>query len=174
ASGRIVGNLYVTGRDPSFHHEHAVMIARDLNNLGIRTVTGDLVVAQGFTMNFSWSARSSGALLYDTLDASLRSSEATRAWTYERTALKDLSSLQTVPSLTVMGEVSVGSVAPGAKLLLTHKSSKLRDVLKVLLCYSNNFMAERIGDSLGGRETVMRQLSTTLGIPPEEIQLASL
>lgn len=174
ATGQIVGNLYVTGRDPSFHHEHAVMIARDLNNLGIRTVTGDLIVAPGFTMNFSWSARTSGAQLHDTLDASLRTSEATRAWTYERTTLGDLSSLQTVPSLTIMGEINVGSVAPGAKLLLTHKSSKLRDVLKVLLCYSNNFMAERIGDSLGGPETVMRQLSTTLGIPAEEIQLASL
>ena len=173
-TGQIVGNLYVSGRDPSFHHEHGVMIARELNNLGIRTVTGNLIVGPGFTMNFSWSARNSGALLYDTLDASLRNSEATRAWTYERTALGDLASLQTVPSLSVMGEVTVGSVAPGARLLLTHKSSKLRDVLKVLLCYSNNFMAERIGDSLGGRETVMRQLSTTLGIPPGEIQFASL
>ena len=61
---------------------------------------------------------------------------------------------QTVPSVAVMGEVTVGSVAPGARLLLTHKSSKLTDMLKVLLCYSNNFMAERIGDSLGGRESV--------------------
>ena len=174
ATGQIVGNLYVTGRDPSFHHEHGVMIARELNNLGIRTVTGNLIVGPGFTMNFSWSARNSGALLYNTLDASLRPSEATRAWTYERTTLGDIASLQTVPSLSVMGEVSVGSVAPGATLLLTHKSSRLRDVLKVLLCYSNNFMAERIGDSLGGRETVMRQLSTTLGIPPAEMQLASL
>jgi len=174
ASGQIVGNLYVTGRDPSFHLEHGVMIARELNTLGIRTVTGDLIVAPGFTMNFSWSARTSGALLYDTLDASLRTTEAARAWTYERTALADVSSLQTVPSLAVMGEVSVGSVAPGARLLLTHKSSKLRDVLKVLLCYSNNFMAERIGESLGGKETVMRQLTTTLGIPLEEMQLGSL
>lgn len=173
-SGLITGNLYVTGRDPSFHHEHAVMIARQLNNLGIRSVTGDLIVAPGFTMNFSSSARASGESLYDTLDATRRSSEATRAWNYERTALGDLSSLQTVPSLTVMGEVSVGSAAPGAALLLTHKSSKLTDVLKVLLCYSNNFMAERIGDSLGGKEAVMRQLTTTLGIPPGEIQFASL
>ena len=173
-SGQITGNLYVTGRDPSFHHEHAVMIARQLNNLGIRSVTGDLIVAPGFTMNFSSSARASGESLYDTLDATRRSSEATRAWNYERTALGDLSSLQTVPSLTVMGEVSVGSAAPSAALLLTHKSSKLTDVLKVLLCYSNNFMAERIGDSLGGKEAVMRQLTTTLGIPPGEIQFASL
>jgi D-alanyl-D-alanine carboxypeptidase/D-alanyl-D-alanine-endopeptidase (penicillin-binding protein 4) len=174
ATGQLTGNLYVTGRDPSFHHEHAVMIARELNNLGIRTVTGNLIVGPLFTMNFSWSARASGGVLYDTLDSSLRSSEATNAWTYERTALADFSSLRAVPSLSVMGEVSVGNVAPNAKLLLTHKSSKLRDVLKVLLCYSNNFMAERLGDSLGGRETVMHQLSTTLGIPAEEIQLASL
>jgi D-alanyl-D-alanine carboxypeptidase/D-alanyl-D-alanine-endopeptidase (penicillin-binding protein 4) len=174
ATGTIQGNLYVTGRDPSFHHEHAVMIAKQLNNLGIRSVSGNLVVAPGFTMNFSSSARGSGESLYDTLDATLRSSEATRAWTYERTALGDVSSLQTVSSLSVMGEVSVGPVAPGARLLLTHKSSKLTDVLKVLLCYSNNFMAERIGDSLGGREAVMRQLVATLGIPPDELQLASL
>ena len=174
ASGQLLGNLYVTGRDPSFHHEHAVMIARQLNSLGIRSVTGNLIVAPGFTMNFNWSARSSGESLYDTLDATRRSSEATRAWTYERTALGDLSSLQTVPSLAVMGEVSVGSAAPGAKLLLTHRSSKLTDVLKVLLCYSNNFMAERIGDSLGGKDAVMRQLVTTFRIPPAELQFASL
>jgi len=174
ASGQITGNLYVTGRDPSFHHEHAVMIARQLNNLGIRTVTGNLIVAPGFTMNFNWSAAGSGEALYETLDAARRSSEATRAWTYERTALGDLSSLQTVPGVTVMVETSVGTAAPGASLLLTHKSAKLTDILKVLLCYSNNFMAERIGDSLGGRETVMRQLVTTLGIPAEEIQLATL
>ena len=173
-SGQIMGNLYVTGRDPSFHHEHAVMIAQQLNSLGIRSVTGNLIVAPGFTMNFNSSARTSGESLYDTLDATRRSSEATRAWNYERTALGDLSSLQTVPSLTVMGEVNVGSAAPGATLLLTHKSSKLTDVLKVLLCYSNNFMAERIGDSLGGKEAVMRQLVTTLGIPPGEIQFSSL
>lgn len=174
ASGALQGNLYVTGRDPSFHHEHAVMIARQLNSLGIRTVNGDLIVAPGFTMNFNGSARGSGKMLYDTLDATLRSSEATRAWTYERSLLGDQSSLQTIPSVAVMGEVGVGSVAPAATLLLTHKSSKLTDVLKVLLCYSNNFMAERIGDSLGGKESVERQLVNMLGIPAAEVQLASL
>jgi D-alanyl-D-alanine carboxypeptidase/D-alanyl-D-alanine-endopeptidase (penicillin-binding protein 4) len=174
ATGAIQGNLYVNGRDPSFHHEHAIMIALQLNSLGIRTVTGNLIVAPGFTMNFNWSARSSGNLLYDTLDAGRRSTEATNAWTYERSVLGDRTSLQTVPSVAVMGEVGVGSVAPAARLLLTHKSSKLTDVLKVLLCYSNNFMAERIGDSLGGRESVNRQVVSALGIPADEAQFASL
>ena len=150
------------------------MVARQLNGLGIRTVTGDLVIAPGFTMNFGSSARRSGEVLSDTLDATLRSSEATRSWTYERTTMGDHASLQTVPSVTVMGDVQIGSVPPAARLLLTHNSSKLTDVLKVLLCYSNNFMAERIGDSLGGTQSVRRRLINTLAIPPDEVQLASL
>ncbi|MEP6717791.1 MAG: D-alanyl-D-alanine carboxypeptidase [bacterium] len=173
-TGELSGNLYVTGRDPSFHYEHAIMIARQLNNFGIRSVSGDIVVAPGFTMNFSSSARRSGELLYDTLDASRRSGTATRAWMYERMILGDQLSLQTVPSVAVMGDVVVGSAAPAAKLLITHNSSKLVDVLKVLLCFSNNFMAERIGDSLGGSEAVRRRLIGLTGIPENEIQLASV
>jgi len=173
-TGELNGNLYVTGRDPSFHYEHAVMIARLLNNLGIRSISGHLVVAPGFTMNFSSSARRSGELLYDTLDASRRSGEATRAWMYERMALGDQSSLQTVPSVAVMGDVMVGSATAGAKLILTHNSSRLIDVLKVLLCYSNNFMAERIGDGLGGAQSVRRRIISLVGVAENEIQLSSV
>lgn len=174
ANGTLDGNLYISGRDPSFHDEHAVMIARQLNTLGIRTVTGNLVVAPGFTMNFNWSARRSGDQLYDTLDASLRSGEATRAWLYERTALGDQASLQTVPSVAVMGDVEVNPVAADAKLVLSEKSSKLVDILKVLLCYSNNFMAERLGDSVGGIQSVRMQLINSLGLPPGEFMISSL
>ncbi len=174
ATGQIQGDLYLTGRDPSFHFEHAVMIARQLNGMGIRSVTGNLVISPGFTMNFHGSALRSGEMLYDTLDATLRSAEATRAWLFERTTLGDQVSLQTVPSVAVMGDVQLGSVPPAARLLLTHKSSALTSVLKVLLCYSNNFMAERIGESLGGTESVERRLVKELGIAPEEVRLASL
>ncbi|MGH9969272.1 MAG: D-alanyl-D-alanine carboxypeptidase [Pyrinomonadaceae bacterium] len=173
-TGTINGNLYISGRDPSFHYEHGVMIARQLNALGIRVVTGNLVVAPGFTMNFSWSARRSGEQLYDTFDSTMRSGEATRAWLYERTALGDTDSLQTIPSVAVMGEVEVNPVAPNAKLLLSHKSSKLVDILKVLLCYSNNFMAERLGDSLGGIQAVRSQLIDSLHLSPDELRLSSL
>ena len=173
-TGKITGNLYISGRDPSFHYEHAIMIARELNRLGVKEVSGDLFVAPGFTMNFDSSAQRSGEQLYDTLDSTLRTSAATRAWNYERAVLKDHSSLEPVPSVAVMGGVDVSPVAPTAKLLLTHKSSKLVDILKVLLCYSNNFMAARIGESLGGTESVQQQLITRLGLGPTEIRLSSL
>jgi serine-type D-Ala-D-Ala carboxypeptidase/endopeptidase (penicillin-binding protein 4) len=172
-TGTVNGNLYISGRDPSFHYEHAVMIARQLNALGIRTVNGDLVIGPGFTMNFR-SARSSGAQLYETLDATLRSSAATRSWLYERGSLGDKASLASVPSVAVLGEVRVEPVASNAKLLLSHRSSRLVDILKVLLCYSNNFMAERIGDSIGGVQAVQRNLIETLGLTPDQLQMASL
>ena len=174
ATGVINGNLYISGRDPSFHYEHGVLLARELNKLGIKQVSGDLFVAPGFTMNFSASAKRSGERLYDTLDSTLRSAEALRAWNYERTLLNDHASLETLPSVAVMGGVDVAPVASSAKLLLTQRSSKLVDILKVLLCYSNNFMAERIGEALGGPESVRQQLTTQLGLGPDELRIASL
>lgn len=174
ATGVLTGNLYISGRDPSFHYEHAVLLARELNQLGIKQVSGDLIVAPGFTMNFGSSAKRSGERLYDTLDATRRQADAVRAWNYERTVLNDRASLETVPSVAVMGAVTVAPVTPSAKLLLTQRSSKLVDILKVLLCYSNNFMAERIGEALGGPESVRQQLTTQLGLGPDEIRISSL
>ncbi len=173
-TGTLNGNLYLSGRDPSLHYEHAVMIARELNSLGIKKITGNLVVSPSFTMNFNSVARSSGEQLHNTLDSTLRSAEATKAWIYERTALGDQANLESVPSVAVMGEVTVDSVSPSAKLLLTQKSSRLVDILKVLLCYSNNFMAERIGETLGGPDAVRQHLINSLGIAPGDLRISSL
>ncbi|HET7113804.1 MAG TPA: D-alanyl-D-alanine carboxypeptidase, partial [Pyrinomonadaceae bacterium] len=173
-TGLLTGNLYISGRDPSFHYEHAVLLARELNTIGIKQVSGDLIVAPGFTMNFSPSATRSGNQLYDTLDSTLRYAEAVRAWTYERTVLNDRAGLENVPSVAVMGDVLVSPVAPSAKLLLTQRSSPLVDILKVLLCYSNNFMADRIGEALGGPESVRQRLIAELQLAPEDLKISTL
>jgi serine-type D-Ala-D-Ala carboxypeptidase/endopeptidase (penicillin-binding protein 4) len=172
-NGTLNGDLIVCGSDPSFHYEHAVMLARELNDLGIRTVTGKLIVAPGFTMNFDWSAKHSGDEFRETVDAARRSESATRAWIDERTLVADNESLRSVPSVVITGEVQVGAAPAGAIPLFTHKSSKLVDVLKVMLCYSNNFMAERIGDSLGGPQRVRAVLVDKLKINPDEIVMSS-
>jgi len=132
------------------------------------------VIAPSFTMNFNSSARHSGDQIYDTLDSTQRPAEAVRAWNYERALMNDHTNLQAVPSVAVMGAVVVGPVPEGARLLLTQRSSRLVDILKVLLCYSNNFMAERIGESLGGPSAVKEQLTKLLQLSPDEIKLSSL
>jgi D-alanyl-D-alanine carboxypeptidase/D-alanyl-D-alanine-endopeptidase (penicillin-binding protein 4) len=173
ATGTITGDLIISGRDPSFHYEHAVAIARELNRLGVRTVTGDLIVPPKFTMNFGWSALRSGEIFYDTLDATRRPAAATRAWFDERLAHGDTAATQNIPSVAVMGAVYVAAVPQNARVLLTHRSSKLVDVLKVLLCYSNNFMAERLGDNLGGAAGVQNFLIRKVGLAPSDVRLAS-
>lgn len=173
STATLTGDLIVTGRDPSFHYEHAVMLARQLNDIGIRNITGNLVVAPGFTMNFDWSAKRSGDEFRNTLDAARRSGNATRAWLDERMILADNLSLNSVPSVVLNGEVQINSAPAGATALLTHKSSKLVDVLKALLCYSNNFMAERIGDTLGGPQNVSAAITNRLKLSPDEVALSS-
>jgi len=173
ATGTITGDLIVSGRDPSMHYEHAVIIARELNRQGIRTVTGDLIVAPRFTMNFNSSSLRSGERFYDTLDATRRPVAATRAWYDNRQAASDYQTLQSQPSVAVMGAVYTDAVPAGARLLLTHRSSTLVDVLKVLLCYSNNFMAERLGDGLGGAAGLRRFLVNEVDITSGDVRVAS-
>jgi D-alanyl-D-alanine carboxypeptidase/D-alanyl-D-alanine-endopeptidase (penicillin-binding protein 4) len=172
-TGTITGDLVVSGRDPSFHDEHAVAVARELNQLGIRTVNGDLIVAPKFTLNFSPSALRSGERFYDSLDVTRRPAAAARAWSDSRVALSDAEGLRAIPSVAVMGAVYVGAAPQGARIVLTHQSPPLVDILKALLCYSNNFMSERLGDALGGPQGLERFLATELKIPAGEFRLAS-
>src|SRR5215208_5352093 len=134
ATGTVNGDLIVSGRDPSFHDEHAVAVARELNQLGIKTVTGDLVVAPRFTMNFSGSSQRSGERLYDTLDSTRRPAAASKAWTDSRFAMNDAEALRSTPSVAVMGAVYVDAVPKGARAISPHYSPAPVDVLKVLLC----------------------------------------
>jgi len=173
ATSTLNGDLIVAGRDPSFHYEHAVTLARELNELGIRTISGKLIVSPGFTMNFDWATARSGEQLRDTLDTTRRSTAAMQAWTDERKLVGDVAGLRTVPSVAVIGTVAVGVAPPEASALLTHKSSKLVDILKVLLCYSNNFMAERIGDTVGGPQAVRAMMLEKLKINADEFFISS-
>lgn len=184
-TGTITGDLIVSGRDPSFGDAHAVTVARELNEMGIRIVTGDLIVAPNFTLNYSASALRSGERFYDTLDATRRPASATRAWQENRRVAGDQIVNNTtsttngsmtfplVPSVAVMGAVYSGAVPAQARVLVTHKSSTLADILKILLCYSNNFMADRLGDQMGGAPGLERFLMSSVGIAPADVRLAS-
>jgi D-alanyl-D-alanine carboxypeptidase/D-alanyl-D-alanine-endopeptidase (penicillin-binding protein 4) len=169
----INGDLIISGSDPVFHYEQAVLLAQDLNKLGVRTVTGNLIVPYGFTMNYDSSALRSGEKFYDTLDSSRRSSAASQAWYEQRSTMGDVASLQNNPSVAVMGAVVVSFVPQNSRVILTRYSPKLVDILKMMLCFSNNFMSERIGFTVGGAGGVKRIMVEKYGIPESEISLAS-
>lgn len=171
STGTIHGNLYVSGRDPMFSYEHGVMLASELNRMGVRTVQGDLIVTDNFAMNFGTSPQRAGQTLFATLDAAKRSASASNAWSSFLINSGRLAPTTTVPSVTFTGAVYVQPMPGNVNLLFSHESAKMRDILKTTLCYSNNFLAERLGDMVGGPYAVARLVQQHAGVQPYEFSL---
>jgi len=61
---------------------------------------------------------------------------------------------------------------PGnVNLLFSHESATMRDILKSTLCYSNNFLAERLGEMVGGPYAVARLVQQHSGVQPYEFSI---
>ena len=173
-SGTIYGNLYVSGRDPVFGFEHAVALAQELNRMGIKTVQGDLVVTDNFAMNYTTSAATSSRSLFATLDAAKRSASANRVWNNFLVNSGRLAQTTAPnPSITFSGSVYVQSMPSNAKLIFSHESAPMREIVKVMMCYSNNFLAERLGDLVGGPFAVARIVQQNTGTQPSDFYLQS-
>ena len=173
ATGTLTGNLYISGKDPVFSYEHAVTIANELNKLGVRNVTGDLIVTDNFSMNYAGSPLVSGQTLFATLDSAKRNPAATRSWLNYLSYSGKYGLVTGVPSVTFTGAVYAQGIPSNLNLLFTHESTPIREILKATLCYSNNFLAERFGDMLGGPYAVARLVQLNANIPPAEFSLAT-
>lgn len=171
ATGTIHGNLYVSGRDPVFVWEHGVMLASELNRMGIKTIKGDLVVTDNFTMNYSNSPRGSSHALFASMDATKRSSAAVNAWKSFLVNSGRLNQDAALPSVSFSGAVYVQPMPGNVNLLFSHESARMRDILKVTLCYSNNFLSERLGDMVGGPYAVARLVQQHAGVQPHEFSI---
>jgi len=173
ATGTLVGNVYVSGKDPMFGYQHAIMVANELNKMGISSVSGDLVVTDNFVMNYSASPQRSGDTLFAAMDASKRPAAATRDWGNYLSYSGKYGQVNAIPSVTFTGAMYVQPIPSNVHLLFTHESAPIREILKVTLCYSNNFLAERLGDMLGGPYAVARLVQLNAGIQPQEFSLAT-
>ena len=171
STGTLNGNLYVSGRDPMFGFEHAVAIANELNRLGIRTIKGDLIATDNFAMNFSGSSLKSAEAMFATMDAGRRSAAATRVWLNFLSNSGRFGEVSGTPGVSFTGGYYVQPIPSSLSLLFTHESAPMREILKVTLCYSNNFLAERLGDMLGGAYAVARIVQLNAGIQPIEFSL---
>lgn len=170
-TGTLNGNLYIAGRDLSFTLEHGVALANTLNKLGIRQVSGDLIVTNSFVMALNGSYQRSAEILFATLDANRRSAAATRAWQEYLVSSGKFGQVQGIPSVSFSGNLYIDIIPTNAKLLFAHESAPLKEIVKVTMCYSNNFLAEKLGDMLGGAYAVARIVHVNAGVQPEEFSL---
>jgi D-alanyl-D-alanine carboxypeptidase/D-alanyl-D-alanine-endopeptidase (penicillin-binding protein 4) len=142
--GVLAGDLVVeaTG-DPFFVDENALVAALRLRELGLRRVTGGLVVRG--PLLFNWS----DAGVADRLRRALAGQVAPGAWQAVRGATR--SSAQAPPRLEFGG--GARSAGAAERLLLTHRSEPLIPLLKALNGYSNNVFAW-LASAAGGTAAV--------------------
>lgn len=171
ANKKIIGNLYVSGRDPVFVLEHAVALAHELNRMGIRTIEGDLIVTDNFSMNYGTSPIGSAKTIIATLDATKRSSAASRAWSNYLIHSGKLNMNSGMPSVTVTGAPYVQSLPSNAKSLFTHESAPMREIIKAMMSYSNNELSHRLGDMVGGPFGVANMVRQNTGTTAEEFHI---
>ncbi len=165
-NGILQGDLIVEGnQDPFFVWEEAFALGNALNELGIRRVTGNLIITGNFSMNFNSNTLSSGNLLKQGINSALWSRTASRQY-------RSLSVEIPRPEVTINGRVLVKQTLPNnSQLVLEHKSLTLTEILKQMNIYSNNKMSQILADAIGGAKVVAQVAAKTAKFPDSEIQL---
>jgi serine-type D-Ala-D-Ala carboxypeptidase/endopeptidase (penicillin-binding protein 4) len=168
-NGVLQGNLIVQGSgDPMFVTEEAIALGVALNQIGIRQVTGDLVITGNFMMNFEWEALKSGALLKQALNAGTWSEDMTDTFA----KLPPNAKLTVKPQVAIAGNVRYAQPVQ-ASLLIQHQSLPLWNLIKRLNIYSNNVMAEMLSRLVGGPQATAAKAAQAAGVSPNEVLLAN-
>jgi D-alanyl-D-alanine carboxypeptidase/D-alanyl-D-alanine-endopeptidase (penicillin-binding protein 4) len=181
SGGRLQGDLVILGgMDPDFQAENSWLVAHKLSELGIGTITGDLVIKDVFFQGWEHGVekrqtdalrrvRLMGGRFRKTLDAA-RWDQTLHA-TWEDAAPRHGWSLDNPPRITFGGTVRMASSDDGnLQTLVRHRSNPLRMTLKRFNTYSNNDIV-RIGDQVGGATAIELLLKDLTGGLPGDIRV---
>lgn len=168
--GVLYGDLIVQGGgDPLFVWEEGIALANELQALGLRQVTGDILVLGDFTMNFEEDPTDSATALKQVM--------STPTWTGEVwEAYENLPVGTAQPDIQINGEARIVSVAMADRAsawVLRHQSLPMVAVLKAMNIYSNNVMAEMVANLAGGPQAVVAKSAAAADIPASELSLVN-
>ena len=165
-SGTVTGDLIVEGNgDPLFVWEEAIALGNTLNQLGITSVAGDLLIGDRFYMNYQNQSQTAGKLLKQALNRKQWQGEITRQYLQMPVGTSQ-------PEVAIASRVkSIDKIPDTATLLVTHRSLPVAEILRQMNIYSNNKMAQMLTDSLGGANQVAKISADLANFPPEEIEL---
>jgi serine-type D-Ala-D-Ala carboxypeptidase/endopeptidase (penicillin-binding protein 4) len=167
-NGVLKGDLVIEGGgDPLFIWEEAIALGNELNKIGIKQVTGNLIVTGKFYMNFKTDPVVAGNFLKTALDST--------QWTpIIQRQHQTLPPGTAQPKIAIAGKLKV-ETAVTAKItpLIRHNSYPLAELLKKMNQYSNNEMAEIFADTVGGATVISQKAAATIGVPQDEIYLVN-
>jgi D-alanyl-D-alanine carboxypeptidase/D-alanyl-D-alanine-endopeptidase (penicillin-binding protein 4) len=168
--GVLYGDLVIQGNgDPLFVWEEGIVLASQLQALGLTRITGDVLVIGDFTMNFQEDPGGSVADLGQVLYTDRWSNEVWEAY-------EALSTPVEVPTIAVEGRVRRAPASMGDRVtawVLRHESLPLVAILKAMNIYSNNAMADMMAQLVGGPQAVVTQATQAADLPPGELSLVN-
>lgn len=178
--GVLEGDLVVHGAgDLNFQIENAMLVADALNRIGVRRVTGRLVVDPMFWMG--WEGGSSGTQKDPVqrgmvMAGRLRAGLDSRQWKrFEQATWRRVAAVRGLdpdrPPQVVIERGLLVETSPGAgNLLLAHQSNALIDVLRKFDCHSTNDI-ERLDVTAGPPGELERWLAGKIDAPPGAVSL---
>ena len=166
-NGILIGDLIIEGSgDPLFVWEEAIALGNTLEQLGIRQVQGNILVTDKFYMNYETKPEA-GELLKQGLNQKLWQGEVTQQYLQMLPGTKQ-------PEIAIAGQVkAIKKVPSDARLLITHQSLPLAEILRQMNIYSNNQMAQILADLAGGANKVAQAAADIAGFPSTEIHLVN-
>ncbi len=177
--GVLDGDLVVQGSgDPDFQLENAFMVAAALNAMGVRDVTGAVIVNRKFWLG--WENGSEGTLSDPIkrgllMATRLRQAFDPRHWTGAiRRAWRDYADRHGLdgahpPRVAVRKGIGVDGERTG-DLLVMHRSEPLAATLRRFNCYSNNDI-ERVGSDIGPVEELASLVRVRCDAPADSVEL---
>ncbi len=164
-NGVLRGDLVVSGGgDPFFVWQEAIALGAALNKLGIKRVTGNLIITGDFWMNYQLNPYVAGELLRQGLNSQLWSSGVKNLYYRMPPGTAE-------PQVAIAGFVISENSVANTKPLIRHQSLPLIYILKQLNVESDNDLAEILAMLVGGAKKVQQIAAWSAGVPQAEIQL---
>jgi len=167
-NGILNGDLIIQGGgNPLYVWEEAIALGNKLNQIGIWQIKGNLLIFDNFKMNFQKNPQRSGEFLKEAFNKNL--------WKKEITKIFEVFPPKTPrPLVKINGNIKVINSLPiNSRLILTQESLNLKEILRQMNLYSNNFIAQMLAEQIG-KPQQMRDIVTSFAqIDPQEITLVN-
>ncbi|MBF2055859.1 MAG: D-alanyl-D-alanine carboxypeptidase [Cyanobacterium sp. T60_A2020_053] len=165
-NGILQGDLIIeNGGNPFFVWEDAIIIAHELQQQGIKSIDGNLIIVGNWQMNFTADVAKSAEFLRVAFNSSQWN------WQVEK-QYKTLEKSISRPTIKITGKTVFRDDLPAEiSLFKAHQSAQLIEILKLMNVYSNNYIAQSLTDQMGGVEKMVEGALPLINVPSNEIQL---
>ena len=164
-NGVLQGDLVIEGgMDLLFMRPQAIALGNQLESMGIRQVSGDLVVLFPHQRALP-EPEKLGVILREGMNVGLWSEETQRHYQQHLPQAKK-------PGLSIRGNIKTFSDPLAlSQDLLTHQSPPVIEMVKYMNLHSSNDLAESLTADMGGGAVLRERILSVSGLPPQEVQL---